>query len=64
MKLHIGDIRLFNNAGISFPVCQTSAKMLDMDKTAWPVANPTKDATCKNCKVAFKKRYPWARSVL
>ena len=60
MKLHIRDIRLFNNAGISFPVCQASVKMLDLDKTAWSCAKERKDATCAHCKVAFQKRYEWA----
>jgi hypothetical protein len=60
MKAHIRDIRLFNNAGISFPVCQASVKLLDMDKTAWPTSNDHRDATCAHCKVAFQKRYEWA----
>jgi hypothetical protein len=59
MKKHIRDIRLFNNAGISFPACQANAKLLDMDKGAWPTTS-AKDATCAHCKVAFKRIYPWA----
>jgi hypothetical protein len=58
MKTHIDDIRLFNNAGISFPVCMAGAKTLNMDATGWPEA-PKEEATCKRCIRAYAKRYPW-----
>lgn len=60
MKLHIRDIRLANNAGIAFPVCQIRDEgPLDVDKTIWPTTS-AKLGTCKNCRRAFLKRYPWA----
>jgi len=60
MKTHIRDIRLYNNAGISFPLCYAGAKFLDMDKTGLPMANREEAATCKKCQKRFPKRYPWA----
>lgn len=59
MKMHIKDIRLFNNAGMSFPVCQAGAKLLDLDKTAWKTGTED-EATCKRCMRAYAKRYGWA----
>jgi len=59
MKKHIRDVRLFNNAGISFPMCQANARLLDLDKSVWPTTGD-KEATCKNCIKAFKSRYVWA----
>lgn len=59
MKTHIKDIRLYNNAGMSFPVCQASAKLLDTDKSAWK-ADRARKATCKHCMRAYAKRYRWA----
>ena len=64
MKTHIRDIRLFNNAGISFAMCKLPAenKPLDLDAgTGLPMAHPDK-ATCSNCKRAYTKRYSWASS--
>jgi hypothetical protein len=62
MRTHIRDLRLFNNAGISFPVCRASDEKLDLDKSSWPTVAHPKDSTCNNCKIAFRKRYPWAES--
>jgi hypothetical protein len=59
-KIHMRDIRLRNNAGMDFPVCYASAKLLDLDKSALPTASRDEDVTCERCKHAFKKRYPWA----
>jgi hypothetical protein len=60
MKVHIRDIRLYNNAGISFPACQAGAKLLDLDKSCWTTRG-AEDATCINCKRIYRKRYPWSR---
>lgn len=60
MKTHIRDIRLFNNAGISMPVCYAGATPLDTDKCRLPCA-PVKQATCKRCQRAYPKKYPWTQ---
>lgn len=61
-KTHIRDIRLYNNAGISFPVCRAGAEMLDLDCTRYEMANPETAATCLRCPDAYKKRYPWTQT--
>jgi hypothetical protein len=65
MKLHIRDIRLFNNAGISFPVCRANEKLLDMDATRYSFAKVENGhevgVTCKHCIRIYPKRYPWTR---
>ena len=59
-KTHIRDIRLFNNAGMSFPVCQANAPLLDLDKGHWPCAR-REQATCKHCQRAYTRLYPWTK---
>jgi len=60
-KIHIRDIRLHNNAGISMPVCYAAQKgPLDMDKTGCKTSPLVVDITCKHCLRVFPKRYPWA----
>lgn len=57
MKRHIRSTRLYNNAGISFPRCAESEPLLDMDKTAWPMADqatPVADI-CKRCVARLPK---------
>jgi hypothetical protein len=61
MKTHIRDIRLFNNAGMPFPVCQANAPLLDVDKARWPYADKSV-ATCKHCQRLYPKRYPWTKT--
>jgi hypothetical protein len=60
MKTHIRDIRLFNNAGISMPVCYAIQSPLDLDKTGLPISQRPEQATCKHCQRVYPKRYPWA----
>lgn len=65
MKTHIRDIRLYNNSGISFPVCCAGAEFLDLNKTGWTFASgirETDNVTCKNCLKIFYKRYPWGKN--
>ena len=62
MKLHIRDIRLYNNAGIDFPVCRAQEKLLDMEVTRYPMAIDPRNATCKHCHRAYAQVYPWVRS--
>jgi len=61
-KVHYGDIRLHNNAGINFPVCYAGAELLDMDKTILRTGG-YEVVTCKHCLRIAPKRYPWARLV-
>ena len=65
MKTHIRDIRLSNNAGMSFPVCYSTAKLLDLDKSrlAMAMAIKPKDATCKRCLSMYPRHYPWTKGV-
>ena len=58
--IHIRDIRLFNNAGMSFPVCCADEELLDVDKARWK-CGPVKEATCKKCIKAHAEKYPWAK---
>jgi hypothetical protein len=58
--IHIRDLRLRNNAGINFPVCAAEEHLLDLNKSLWTLTTDTNQATCKACKKAFVKRYPWA----
>lgn len=59
--VHIRDTRLFNNAGISFPVCQVGDKPLDTDKCRWTTAQASgQKATCKACIKRVAVLYPWA----
>lgn len=60
MKMHMEDIRLANNAGMEFPVCQVNAKLLDLDKGHWNTTGDQSKVDCKHCKKAFAKRYAWA----
>jgi len=64
-KTHMEDIRLHNNAGMSFPVCYAGARLLDLDKAHLPITSNQKEVTCSHCKRAFAKRYSWAlKSIL
>lgn len=67
MKLHLIDIRLRNNAGMNFPVCKASERLLDLDASRWPLASSTdyretsdKSVFCKHCVRTWAKRYAWA----
>lgn len=62
-KTHIRDIRLFNNAGLSVPVCKATAPLLDLSSTAWEFADSKKDATCKGCVKRYPLRYPWTKEM-
>lgn len=60
-KIHLRDIRLRVNAGIDMPVCYAAQQgPLDLDKSHLPTTGERDKATCKHCKRAFAKRYPWA----
>lgn len=60
LKMHMRDIRLRNNAGMTFPVCYASAPLLDTDKGSLPSTGELAEVTCKHCQRMFRKRYPWA----
>lgn len=58
---HMTDIRLKNNAGMSIPVCVAARKgPLDCDASGWAQVKDKNDATCKNCRRIWPKRYDWA----
>ena len=59
-KTHLEDIRLSNNAGMSFPLCFASQELLDLSKTGLPMTGHLKEVTCGNCLKRAPKRYPWA----
>jgi hypothetical protein len=59
-KVHMRDIRLFNNAGMQFPVCQAGAALLDCDKGHWQITTNEAEVTCKLCPARYRKYYPWA----
>lgn len=60
--IHLEDIRLHNNAGISFPVCRLTRKgPLDLDASRLTTTGTFQDVTCPRCIARGPKRYPWAR---
>lgn len=57
--VHLRDIRLYNNAGMRFPVCHASARLLDLDKSGLRMDTDEK-VTCIRCAKKAIKRYSWA----
>lgn len=49
MKIHLIDLRLRTNAGIDFPTCKATAKMLDLDAARLPLTDEIRAVTCKHC---------------
>lgn len=49
MKTHFRDLMLFTNAGMVFPACYASAKLLDTDKSRLPVTSDRNAVTCERC---------------
>lgn len=49
MKTHFRDLRLANNAGMQFPACYASAKLLDTDKSRLPTTADRGAVTCEHC---------------
>lgn len=68
MKIHLRDLRLYNNAGISMPVCVASRPgHLDLEATGYTIRNTDeyrnaedKSLFCAHCVRAWNLRYPWA----
>jgi hypothetical protein len=58
-KIHLQDIRLANNAGMSFPLCRANDRLLDVDICV-ELTGKFEEVTCENCKKRAPKRYPWA----
>lgn len=54
---HARSLRLFNNAGIRFPLCYANAQLLDMDKSRLTVTSDRADVSCKRCQKLL--RQPW-----
>lgn len=63
MSIHKADLRLRNNAGINYPVClAVKDKPLDFDHGK-VVTNNNAEVTCRACKKAWSKAYPWATPI-
>lgn len=62
MKVHKADLRLRNNAGLNIPVCKANAQLLDTQHNL-EVTNENEKVTCKHCKRAWNKNYPWANPI-
>lgn len=60
LKTHLRDIRLYGNAGMSFPVCCRNAELLDLKKSMLPITAEYAKVTCRRCRVIGPKLYPWA----
>lgn len=54
-KVHLRDTRLFNNAGTFFPLCQSDAIYLDLDKCNWHITVHMEDVNCKKCLAKKRK---------
>jgi hypothetical protein len=48
-RMHLSDIRLQNNAGMWFPLCEAGRKILRTD-SAFNVSSNWHDVTCPKCK--------------
>lgn len=57
-KVHFRHITLRNNAGIDFPACKASAKLLDLDASRLPTTGDTQQVTCKHC-LRYLERKTW-----
>lgn len=55
IKIHLRDMRLFNNAGMDFPACYTGARFLDCDKGRLLTSPRFKEVTCKHCLNIIRK---------
>ena len=49
-KVHLMCTRLRNNAGITFPLCYSNARLLDMDKSHLPTSPTLARVTCAHCR--------------
>ena len=58
-RIHLRDIRLRNNAGMDFPTCESSRKLLRTESTFTTTGDP-REVTCDRCLRAAKVRYAWA----
>ena len=50
-RKHLHSTRLYCNAGITFPRCAENEPLLDLDKSAWPMADQSTpvEMICKRC---------------
>lgn len=56
--VHFRSVRLYNNAGMVFPLCQAH-KDLDLDKCHWHMTTDAQDVTCQKCR-DIKHQYPFS----
>ena len=47
--VHAQSLRLYVNAGMSFPACYGNAALLDLDKCRLPMTVDSEKVTCKHC---------------
>lgn len=47
---HLSSLRWQNNAGINIPLCQTRAKLVDMDSTRRKQTRDRELVTCQKCR--------------
>jgi len=66
MKIHLRDIRFYNNLGMNFPVCRTGERLLDLEASGYRMADSDdyKKATdktpfCKHCIRKWNIKYSW-----
>jgi hypothetical protein len=58
-RIHLRDIRLRNNAGMDFPTCESTRKILRTEST-FETTGDIKQVTCERCQRAARVRYSWA----
>ena len=58
--VHLRDIRLSNNAGFDFPVCEAGRALLRTN-IRFKTSAQWAAVTCARCKAQAPRRYPWAR---
>ncbi len=56
--IHIGSVRLHNNAGMDYPICKMTKGPLDLDHSRLRIAKTNEVPTCKKC-LAKKAKNRW-----
>lgn len=51
-KIHLRDMRLFNNAGMEYPKCRANDKLLNVE-LHYTITSNLNEVTCKHCLKAF-----------
>jgi hypothetical protein len=61
-KVHYYSQRHFVNAGMSFPLCYSNSKLLDIDKGRLSTTKDYSKVTCQNCIKANNSEWKERRS--